>query len=77
MSVIESHDEHVPRGRIETWRRSDGVWGVSWYPKGGDPAPGVTYARDDPERPGDFPGRYDVETLIEWGKARWGGAPAT
>jgi hypothetical protein len=64
---------HVPGGRIEVWRRDDGLFGVSLLPdEGQEDYPGYTYTSTEDNLPGDFPSSYDLEALKAWGRARWG-----
>ena len=68
----ESRIEHLGEGRVEVWRRPDGLWGVTWLPHKGHPDyPSVTYTPGDPDSPSDFPNDYDVEALVEWARRRW------
>jgi hypothetical protein len=70
MAEKEVRVESVTRGRIEVWRREDGVWGVGFYPHQGDPDwPGVDYTPNDEKRPRDFPTEYDPEALLTWAPA--------
>jgi hypothetical protein len=71
LSDIDRIERVWEQGRIEVWRRSDGIWGVSLLPDEGKRGyPGVTYA-PGPDAPPGFPQEYNPDVLLTWARENW------